>query len=76
SELHRVGLDIDEFDGRLDKVDPSVQLARTRPHDLIGMGQCEGDEQDARLVDMAVVLVNDGDRCLVEGVKEGLNMPG
>ncbi|WP_268744049.1 hypothetical protein [Candidatus Microthrix parvicella] len=40
------------------------------------MGQCEGDEQDARLADMAVVLVNDGDRCLVEGVKEGLNMPG
>ncbi len=49
-------------------VTPFAQLAAARPDDVLGMGEPEGHEQQTWLVDVAVVLVDDHDRCLVEGV--------
>ena len=40
---------------------PVVQLALPGPHDVVGVGEAERDEQQAGLVDVVVVLVDDGD---------------
>ena len=40
---------------------PSRSWRAPRADDLVGMGQPEGDEQQARLVDVAVVLVDHRD---------------
>ena len=44
---------------------PVVQLAVPRADDLVDLGQPEGDEQEAGLVDVPVVPVDDGDLDLV-----------
>ena len=44
--------------------DVPVELAAPGPDDLIEMREPEGDEEEARLVHMTVVLVDDGDRSL------------
>ena len=56
------------FAGGLDAVDlgeaeldPVVQLRAARADDLVRLGQAERDEQQARLVDVAVVAVDDHD---------------
>ncbi len=41
--------------------DPRVQLPRARPRDLIQIGQAERHEQQARLVDVTIVLIDDRD---------------
>ena len=35
----------------------------------VGAGEPEGDEEQARLVDVAIVLVDDGDLCLGLGIE-------
>ena len=42
-------------------VDSVVELAGSRAHDVLGVGQPERHEQQSRLVHVAVVLVDDGD---------------
>ena len=42
------------------EADPRVQLAVAWPGDLVRVGQAERHEQQAGLVDMPVVLVDDG----------------
>ena len=44
---------------------PSRSCRAARPDDLVGVGEPEGDEQQARLVDVAVVAVDDVDLGLV-----------
>ena len=41
--------------------DALVQLAVPWPHDLLRLREPEGDEQETGLVDVPVVLVDDGD---------------
>ena len=67
--MHLVGLDVDVVDRGLDEVDPVVQLAVARSHDVLGVGQAERHEQQARLVDVAVVLVDHRDRGVVRRVE-------
>jgi len=38
-----------------------MELVTTRPDDVVGVGESEGDAEQPRLADMAVVLVDDGD---------------
>ena len=45
--------------------DAAVQLPATRPHDLVERGEPEGDEEQAGLVDVPVVTVDDVDLGLV-----------
>jgi hypothetical protein len=59
---------MDDVPGGLDaldlgeaELDPGVQLGVARPDDLVRIGQPEGHEQQPRLVDMAVVAVDDHD---------------
>ena len=59
---------MDHVAGRLDAVDlgeaeldPVMQLRSTRADDLVRVGQAEGHEQQARLVDVAVVAIDDHD---------------
>ena len=47
------------------EVDSAPQLAAARADDLIDVRKAEGDEEEARLVDVAVVPVDDVDRGLV-----------
>ena len=68
-EVHLVGLDVDAVDGGLDEPDAVVQLPLPRPHDVLAVGQAERHEQQARLVDVAVVLVDHGDLGLVRAVE-------
>ena len=48
---------------------PVVQLPFARPHDVLGVRQPERHEQQAGLVDVPVVLVDDGDDGLVGRVQ-------
>ena len=50
------------------KFDPAMQLPPPRPDDVLHVGQPERHEQQAGLVDVAVVLVDDGDRQLIGAV--------
>ncbi len=45
--------------------DAGAQLASARPHDLVDVGEPEGDEEQAGLVDVPVVAVDDVDLGLV-----------
>ena len=63
--MHLVGVDVDAVDRRFDEVDAVVQLAAARADDVLGVGQPERHEQQTGLVDVAVVLVDDGDLHLV-----------
>ena len=60
-EVDRPGLDVDAVDPADHVVDAVVQLRAARAHEVLGAGHAEGDEEEARLVDVAVVLVDDGD---------------
>ena len=61
-QVHLLGVDVDVVDGRLVVVDAGVQLLAAGADDVLGVGQAERHEQQTRLVDVAVVLVDDGDR--------------
>jgi hypothetical protein len=45
----------------LEKFDPRMQLAPTGAGDLLGSGEAKRDEQQTRLVEVPVVLVDDDD---------------
>ena len=47
---------------------PSMKLAAPGSHDVLGMGQPERDEEQAGLVDVVVVLVDDRDLYLGVGI--------
>src|SRR5690606_26072941 len=51
-------------DAGLDEVHAVAQLAPPGPDDLLGLGEPERHEEEAGLVDVAVVLVDDRDRRL------------
>ena len=67
-EVHLVGSDVDPVDGGLDEADAIAQLPFSRPHDVLAVGQPERHEQQPRLVDVAVVLVDHGDLGLVHPI--------
>ena len=54
-------LDPDRVDLSLVEDDPVPQLPHARPDDLVQRGEPEGDEEQPRLVDVAVVEVDDVD---------------
>ena len=56
---------LDPVDLDLAELDPRAQLLTTRSDDPVRLLEAEGDEQQAGLVDMAVVAVDDGDLGLV-----------
>ena len=56
-----MGAEIDVIDRALHIIDPVMELATSRPHDVLDVGKSEGHEEKPRLVDVAVVLVDDGD---------------
>ena len=66
AEVHLVGLDVDVVDRRFDELDAVVQLPFARTHDVLGVRQPERHEQQTRLVDVPVVLVDHRDDGLVE----------
>ncbi len=68
-EVHLVGIDVDVVDVGLDETDPGVELPLPRSHDVLAVGEAERDEQQARLVDVAVVLVDHDDLGLVRAVE-------
>ena len=61
-EVHGVGLEVHPLGRHLAVVDRPVELAAAWSHDVLGVGQAEGHEQQAGLVDVPVVDVDDGDR--------------
>jgi hypothetical protein len=65
-EQHLVALDPDLRDLVLVEDDASVQLTPPRPHDLVDVRQPERNEEEARLVDVTVVAVDDMDLRLVQ----------
>ena len=60
-----VGGDVDVVDRPLDVGDARVQLPRPRADDVLRLAEAERDEEKARLIDVHVVLVDDGDRRVV-----------
>ncbi len=68
-ELHAVRLGVHVVDRDLPELDSLVQLVRSGPHDLVGVGQAEGDEQQPRLVDVGIVLVDNHDLEVVGGIE-------
>ena len=64
-EQDLVALDADRVDLSLVEDDAVSQLPFARPDDLVQRGEPEGDEEQARLVDVAVVAVDDVDLGLV-----------
>ena len=64
-EQQLVALDPDFLDLVLVEDDAVAQLSAARPRDLLDLRQPEGDEQQARLVDVPVVAVDDVDLGLV-----------
>ena len=64
-EQHLVALGPDFFDLVLMEDDAASQLAPARPHDLVHVREPERDEEQARLVDVPVVAVDDVDLGLV-----------
>ena len=61
SEVDEVRVELDPVDLRLEEPDAVPQLALPGAGDLVCVGEAERDEQEARLVDVAVVPVDDGD---------------
>ena len=61
TEDHRIGMDVDPIDRLLDELDVAVQLILARPHDLLLVREPEGHEQQAGLIDVVVVLIDDHD---------------
>ena len=59
--MHGLGAEIDVVDGSDAIVNARVELTATGANDVLGMGQPEGNEQQARLVDMAIVLIDHRD---------------
>ena len=74
-QVHGVVGDVDAVDAALAERDAVVQLAVPRPHDLVGVGQPEGDEQQPRLVDVAVVLIDHGDLDIVTRTRAASGSP-
>ena len=72
-EVNGVRLHVDVFDGVLAVVDALAKLAAAGPHDVLRVGETERNEQEARLVHVAVVLIDDRDRDFVLG--EGAPQP-
>ena len=64
-EQHLVALDPDLRDLVLMEDDAVAQLAPTRSHDLVHVREAERNEEQPRLVDVAVVAVDDVDLSLV-----------
>ena len=64
-EEDRVGFEVDAVDIRLVERDPVPELPAAGAHDVLDVGQAERHEQQARLVDVAVVPVDDRDLRLV-----------
>ena len=64
-EQYLVAVDRDGLDLVLVEDDPVTQLALTRSHDRLDLRQSERHEEQARLVDVPVVAVDDVDLCLV-----------
>jgi hypothetical protein len=57
----RVAVEVDPLDRLQHEVDVLVQLGLARAHDLVVVGETEGHEEQAGLVDVVVVLVDDRD---------------
>jgi hypothetical protein len=62
--VHLVVVLLHAVDGHVAERDALVELALARPDDVLGVGEAERYEQQPRLVDVAVVLVDDLDRQL------------
>ena len=62
AEVDPACLQLDAVDGVDAVLDAAVQLAAAGADDVLGVGEPEGDEEEPGLVDVAVVLVDDGDR--------------
>ena len=60
-EEHPVLVDVHVVDGAAVVADRPVQLVRPGAHELVRRRQPERQEQQTRLVDVVVVLVDDGD---------------
>ena len=67
-ELHGIGVDLDRLDPALAEHDPVVQLFVARLDDLVNPEKPERHEQQPRLVDVAIILVDHCDRHVVIGV--------
>ena len=67
-QVDPVGVGLHGLNWALDVLDVVVQLVLSRPHDVVGSCQSERHEQQPRLVDVHVVLVDHGDRRLIGGV--------
>ena len=64
-EMNRVVDEIDALDLCETKIDAAAKLLVARPDDLLGLGEPERDEQQAGLVHVAVVAVDDRDARLI-----------
>jgi len=65
AEVHRPRVQVDPLDACLFVVHGGVQLLRAGADKVVRLGRPEGDEQQAGLVDVVVVLVHDGDPAVV-----------
>jgi hypothetical protein len=52
-------------DGAIDVPDLTVELATSRSHDFLKVGEAERNEEKPRLVDVTIILVDDGDLGLI-----------
>ncbi len=68
-EMDFLGDDVDPVDGGLDEGDARAQLPFAGADDVLAVGQSEGNEQQSRLIDVAVILVDDGDLGLIDAVQ-------
>ena len=60
-ETHPLSRCVDTVDRVPDVCDASMQLLIERSHQLVGIGQPEGDEKQTRLIDVRFTAVNHGD---------------
>ena len=61
AEIHRIGIDVDSLNLRNQEFNLPIQLLIARAHYLLGIGHAEWHKQQARLVDVIVVAINDRD---------------
>lgn len=65
-EVHLVRRDIDAVDLRLTEPDVAAELTLAGSYDVLAVRESERNEQQARLVDVAVVLIDDRQRHFVD----------
>ena len=69
-------IDVDVVDRGLHELDADAKLPFARTHDVFGVRQPERHEQQARLVDVTVVLIDHSDDRVVEFVQTAQTIRG